>query len=62
MTDILLFRSPLPPGVVVLPGVPLLLVGVLGLPPEMDFDGSGVLDGVSRSLDVLFFGPIEVFS
>jgi len=62
MTDILLLRSPLPPGVVVLPGVPLLRVGVLGLPLEKDFDGSGVLEGVSRSLDVLFFGPIDVFN
>src|SRR6187402_2363120 len=62
MTDILLFRSALPPGVVVLPGVPLLLVGVLGFPPEVDFNGSGVLEGVSKSLDVLFFGASEVFS
>lgn len=57
-----LFRSALPPGVVVLPGVPLLLVGVLGLPPEFVFKGSGVLDGVRRSLDTLFLGPREVLS
>ena len=64
MTDILLLCSAFPPGVVVLPGVPLLLVGVDYTPAvEVDLEGSGVLEGVSKSFDALFFGgPRDVFN
>ncbi len=37
-------------------GVPLPLVGVWAVAVEVDLDGSGVLDGVRRSLDARLFG------
>ena len=56
MTDIRRFLSALPPGVVVLPGVPLRLVGVCCGAVDVDLDGSGVLEGVSRSFEFCRFG------
>ena len=62
MTDILRFLSALPPGVVVRPGVDFSLVGVCCTPVEVDLDGSGVLDGVRRSLETFFRGPRELLN
>lgn len=54
MAETLRFRSALPPGVVVLPGVDLSLVGVCWTPVEVDL--SGVREGVRRSLEIFFWG------
>ena len=56
MTDIRRFLSALAPGVVVLPGVQLLLVGVCCGAVDVDLDGSGVLEGVSKSFEFCRFG------
>lgn len=56
MTDILRFLSGFAPGVVVLPGVPLRLVGVWCGAVDVALDGSGVLEGVSRSFEFCRFG------
>lgn len=42
-----------PPGVVVLPGVPLRLPGVIWPTIDIVLRASGVLDGVSRSFEEL---------
>lgn len=58
MTDIRRLRSAFTPGVVILPGVPPLLVGVWWA-LDVDRDGSGVLEGVSRSFDACRLGASE---
>lgn len=47
---------PFPPGVVVRPGVPLLLFGVVWRTVEVIRGPSGVFDGVRRSLEERFVG------
>ena len=47
---------PFPPGVVVRPGVPLLLFGVVWITVEVFRGPSGVFDGVRRSLEERFMG------
>jgi hypothetical protein len=59
MTDIRLFLSGFAPGVVVLPGVPLLLLGVVGAETSRDLVASGVLEGVRRSFEFCLFGASD---
>ena len=60
MTEILLLFA-LAPGVVLRPGVPVPLFGVCGLCEDMGLLGSGVLDGVKRSLELWLFGARNDF-
>jgi hypothetical protein len=59
MTDIRRLLSGFAPGVVVLPGVPLLLLGVVGAEASTDLEGSGVLEGVSRSFEFCLLGASD---